>query len=238
MEKPHVVATSLEMVEEESERRAQDRYLAPATESSAFSTKFRDRRRGSLSISVFGQPSQTSIENTSNGSMSTLLSPLANAASRSQFYHSLANPKSMDSLISERSADDDIRSEDDYVLVTRMQTIAGRHNRILTTVDKVSALLSRKLSHKRTRATSISIPPAGDMVIGVSVEQATVEAETDKATFKRATAYAGGTQHTLRKRTSWLSMPGNIGQGGIGMKTKAFTQKFRRKFRRNSDCSS
>lgn len=145
----------------------------------------------------------------------------------------------MDTLFSEQSADDDMHSEDDHHHVTRMQTIAGRHNRISKTVDKVSALLTRNLSHKqRRRATTISIPPAKDMVIGVSVEQATVEAETDKAMFKRATAYAGGSQHTLRKRSSWLSMPGSIGQGRIGMKTKAFTQKFRRKGRANSDCSS
>lgn len=139
----------------------------------------------------------------------------------------------MDTLFSEHSIDDGILSEDDHHHVTRMQTIGGRHNRILKAVDKVSALLSRNPSHKRRRATSIPIPPAGDMIIGVSVEQATVET-TDKATFKRATAYAGESQHTLRKKASWLSMRG---EGGVGTKTKAFTQKFKRKSGGSSDCT-
>jgi len=229
-------------VEEESGRRAQDEAMDvlvdPVAEASGSTTRLRDRRRASVSISVFGQvhPSETSIGKGSNASMSTILSPLANAASKSAFYHPLMKPQSVDTLTSERSADDEIMSEDDHHHVTRMQTIAGRHNRILKTVDKVSALLSRNLSHsKRVQATTISIPPnGGDMVIGVSIEQAV---EVDQDTSKRTTAYAEGSKHTLRSRASWLSMTGgaSTGQGGLG---RVFTQKFRRKSSANSDSVS
>lgn len=145
----------------------------------------------------------------------------------------------MDSLISEHHADDEIASGDDHHVTTRMQTIAGRHNPILKTVDKVSALLSRNMSHMRARAATTSTPPVGDMVIGVSIEQATVEVETDyDHVIGRATAYAEGSKQSLRSRPSWITVPDISRQRSLRMKTNAFTQKFRRKSGVNSDIAS
>jgi len=140
-------------------------------------------------------------------------------------------PKSVDSLISEHSVDDGNQTEDDQHHVTRIQTIAGRSNSLSKTIDKVSAVLSRNSTQRKRarRSSTLPLPVANaDVVIGVQVESATVEADSDQDKSGYATVYAESSKRGLR-RASWFSMLGSTGSGSLATTAKDFTQKFRRR---------
>ena len=136
-------------------------------------------------------------------------------------------PKSVDTLISEHSADG-VHTEDDHQ-VTQMQTIAARNNSLYNAVNKVGALFPRNATQrKRARQSTLPLSDVNaDVVIGVSIERATVDADSDLDTSSYATVYAEGP--TLRHRSSWMSLPGSMGSGNLFAKAKVFTQKFKRR---------
>jgi len=218
------------------ENKEDDLVQAPATSATKGETasdavepslRSRDPRRGSVSISVFGQTSETSTDNTPSTSASLFpLSPLASAASKTAFYHSLVNPESADTLISEHAVDDGYQTEEDHV--TRMQTIAGRNNILSIAVDRVGGLLSRSSTQRKRARRSSVLPPfnTDKVVIGVSVERVIADADSDQEISGHATVYAEGSRRPLR-RGSWLSMPGSTGSGNLVTKAKGFKQKFR-----------
>ncbi|KAF7976420.1 hypothetical protein HWV62_6833 [Athelia sp. TMB] len=115
----------------------------------------RDRRRGSIVISVFGQPAERA-----DSPASARVSPLA---AKSAFYHARANA-SVDTLPVDGDGDGEGSGEDEqHVTTTSMHAIAGRASGL----DKVGALLSRS----RSRAHTLSTPT--ELVIGVCVVEAT-----------------------------------------------------------------
>jgi hypothetical protein len=112
-----------------------------------------------------------------------------------------------------------------------MQTIAGRSNSISKTIDRVGALLSRNSTQcKRARRSSTLPLPAdnGGLVIGVSVERVTVEADSEYENPGYATVYAEGSRRAAR-HASWFNIPSSTRSGGLAMKAKGFTQKFRKR---------
>jgi hypothetical protein len=115
-----------------------------------------------------------------------------------------------------------------------MQTVA-RSNSLSKTIDKVGALLTRNSTHrKRARRASALLPPPpfnGDVVIGVSVESATVEAGPDDDKSGYATVFAEGSNRPCR-RASWFGMPRSDGKLALAIKA---SQIFR--WRRNSETS-
>ncbi|KIM82517.1 hypothetical protein PILCRDRAFT_464831 [Piloderma croceum F 1598] len=201
---------------------------ASTVEAVELNTWPKDRRR-SVSISVLGQLPESSTDTTTSNPSFTI-SPLASAASKSPFYHSLMNTKSVDTVISDHSLHDGTgnQAEEDHH-VTRMQTIGGRSNSISKTIDKVGALLSRSSTQrKHARASSIIPLPAANagVVIDVRVESATVEADSDQDKFRYATVHA---DEPAIRRAAWFGMPSSVGSGSIAMKAKGLTQKFRQR---------
>jgi len=187
----------------------------------------RDRRRGSVVISIFGQPA---AEHSQSGSVSPAgVSPLASAASKSPFYHSLANPHSVETLLTDANHDltADAEDEDDqHVTTTSMQSIAGRTSGIAQTVDKVGALLSlSRTSTRRNRARASTLPApvinTTEVVIGVSVVEATVDAHHSDLE-RSATVSADGAGISPRTRTAWM-------KDSIATKAKGIAQRFSRR---------
>lgn len=112
--------------------------------------------------------------------------------------------------------EDHTHTEDDQI--TQMHTIAGRRS-----ISNAVARLSGRL--KRSRSAAPLTTGNTNMVIGVSVEEATAEAP--EAESSRSTAYVSG---GLRNQPSTLSMSASNSSGNrwVG-KVKGFTQKFKRK---------
>lgn len=101
-----------------------------------------------------------------------------------------------------------------------MRQIAGRQS-----ISKaVEGFLPRRLS--RARSTNVLTTGDGNMVIGVSVEEATVESEEGVETNCARVHAPGG----LRNQASRLTMAGSSPpRSNWVAKAKGFTQKFRRK---------
>jgi hypothetical protein len=104
--------------------------------------------------------------------------------------------------------------------VTQMRQIAGRQS-----ISKaVEGFLPRRLS--RARSTNVIATGDANLVIGVSVEEATVESEEGVET-SRASVHAPG---ALRNQASRLTMAGSSpARNSWVAKARGFTQKFRRK---------
>lgn len=128
---------------------------------------------------------------------------------------------SVNSFVSDASGhlNDDAahREEDNHV--TQMRRIAGRQS-----ISKaVGGFLPRRLS--RSRSANVVLTGGANVVIGVSVEEATVESKEDGGSS--ASVHA---PHALRSRTSKLNMNEPMGPSSSwAAKAKGFTQKFRRK---------
>ncbi|KAI8978257.1 hypothetical protein BD414DRAFT_538878 [Trametes punicea] len=201
-------------VEEESERRAleqqeyeeeqarQSRVASPAPHAHAYAyapaapaavsvVVARDRRRGSISVSRFGQATDLAPHTHDNTSAlpSRTNSIIINAGNTGAFYQAQPYAGSADSFASSLSSssyphggrarshadaaeDRDVGEEQ----VTQMATIAGK----VSLGKAVGGIIARRLSlsRSRTRSRDILASPAG-LVIGVSVEEATTEAEVE-----------------------------------------------------------
>jgi len=216
---PEPLEKIFQKVEEESERRAQEDVASEFAESKTnvapATNQVKNRRRGSISISRFGQLAEESLKG-SQGPPPTL----STIASRSAFYQVQAANDSAKSFASGASADlDDEGAHLEDVHVTQMHQIAGRQSISKT----VGSLLPRRLS--RARSANI-LAGEGNVVIGVSVEEATVES-AEGAEASHAVVHAPG---ALRKQPSRLTMAGSSpARNSWVAKARGFTQKFRRK---------
>ncbi|TFK45099.1 hypothetical protein BDQ12DRAFT_718206 [Crucibulum laeve] len=230
---PEPLERIFKKVEEESERRAREESFGSLTEvselgekaeSSATNTRTRTRRRGSISISRIGQLQLTDEDYKSSQGPPTP-KRVPSIASHSPFYQAQIANDSIASFASGASglSNDNAHTEDDHH-VTQMEQIAGRQS----ISKKVGSMLPRRLS----RARSANVIAAGDanMVIGVSVQEATVETPEDEDEDERsgASVHAPG---GLRYQASRMSMPGSVppSKGSWVTRAKGFTQKFRRK---------
>ncbi|KAI0644982.1 hypothetical protein C8Q79DRAFT_744395 [Trametes meyenii] len=213
----------------------------------------RDRRRGSISISRFGQA--TDLTTQTNDSPSALPSRtnsvIINAGKTGAFYQAQKYAGSADSFADSLDgghAHEDAREEEG---VTQMETIAGK----VSIGKAVGGLIARRLSRSRTRSRDILATPSG-LVIGVSVEETEVEHGEDEAdaldkpTTPHGTSFVYAQADGLRSRRSTVSMPGtgssNTSESATGVaagagqerrlsaagwvaKAKDLTKKFRRK---------
>lgn len=119
-------------------------------------------------------------------------------------YAASVQNSSTHSLASELS-DEEAHAEDAHG-VTQIHQIAGRQ-----TISKaVGGLIPRRLS--RSQSANVMSSRDASMVIGISVQEATVEAAEDD-TSNQAMVHASGSLN----RQGWLT------------KAKSFTKKFRRK---------
>lgn len=185
----------------------------------SLSRRGHQRKKSSVSVSRFGQPL------TSNGaSSSTSPTPslLATVAHKSTFYHSLANPRSMDSFISEGSEDESHHLEDDQQ-VTQVERIHGRQPFQKT----VEAILPRRMS--RSHSSNV-LSPSTRLVIDVSVEKATVDVAHARSEDIHTTIHATSAGE-LRPRTSRTinSLGAKPPANGLVERAKSFARKFGRK---------
>ncbi|KAI0669420.1 hypothetical protein C8Q78DRAFT_176410 [Trametes maxima] len=215
----------------------------------------RDRRRGSISVSRFGQATDLTTQTSDSPSAlpSRTNSVIINAGKTGAFYQAQKYAGSADSFadsLDGAHAHEDAREEEG---VTQMETIAGR----VSIGKAVGGLIARRLSRSRTRSRDILATPSG-LVIGVSVEETEVEhgedegegGALDKPTTPHGTSFVYAQADGLRSRRSTLSMPGtgssNTSESTAGVaagagqerrlsaagwvaKAKDLTKKFRRK---------
>ncbi|KAG6866688.1 hypothetical protein C0991_000798 [Blastosporella zonata] len=211
-------------LEEESEQRAREdagkHVEAKEVKLVGMSSQVKIRRRGSISITRFGQLADQSSKASSSGTHTPTLSTIA---SNSAFYQLQSAPSlknnSSKSFASGASAhlDEDAHQEEDHA--TQMLHIAGRQ-----TISKaVGNFLPRRLS--RARSANILVADA-NVVIGVSVEEATV-VFTGGAEAAQTVVHAPG---ALRNQPSRLTMAGSSpARSSWVHKAKSFALKLRRK---------
>ncbi|KAF9460722.1 hypothetical protein BDZ94DRAFT_880937 [Collybia nuda] len=223
---PEPLEKIFQKVEEESERRAQEEIASARAETSgsggkagsSATRKARGRRRGSISITRFGQLADDASKGSHGPSTPNTVSAIA---TKSPFYREQLKNESTSSFASGGSAyfDENGHIEEDSH-VTQMRQIAGRQS-----ISKaVGGFLPRRLS--RARSANVIATGDGNMVIGVSVEEATVESEEGVETSRASVHAPGG----LRNQASRLSMAGSSpARSSWVAKAKGFTQKFRRK---------
>ncbi|KAJ7145986.1 hypothetical protein C8R44DRAFT_4924 [Mycena epipterygia] len=228
---PDPLEKIFQQVEEQNERRAQqeaqdagegaDTLGLSRAESS--DNLRRSRRRGSISITRFGQLA-SSDDSSSAGPKTPALSDIA---AKSPFYQAQLRNNSQTSFASAASAADD---EEDAHHVTHMHTIAPRQS--------ISRAVGGILRPRRARS---SVLPGGAGGVGVVVGVATVELPADAA--RPATSvHAPGALRSQASRGSVLSArtPGAAepdGGQGTSWATRA-AQKFTKKFRRKAGAAS
>ncbi|KIK44511.1 hypothetical protein CY34DRAFT_619640 [Suillus luteus UH-Slu-Lm8-n1] len=212
-------------VEEESERRALQEQELSANELVdpdlvSLSRHGHQRKKSSVSVSRFGQPS-TSIGPSSSTSPTPSL--LAAVAHKSTFYHSLANPRSMDSFISEGSEDESRHLEDDQQ-VTQVERIHGRQPFQKT----VEAILPRRMS--RSHSSNV-LSPNTRLIIDVSVEKATVDAAHARSEDIHTTTIHATKAGELHRRPSRTisALGAKPPANGLVERAKSFARKFGRK---------
>ncbi|KAI0067630.1 hypothetical protein BV25DRAFT_1819020 [Artomyces pyxidatus] len=176
----------------------------------------RERRRGSVSISRFGQIADTArgTQLTFSVPQSPLLTPNNPLAS---FYQAQSHAASADSLSSTDSEDvPGHRTAHDHV--TQVHRIAARRS--------VGGILSRTLSRSRSKNSLSSNGIDTNVVIGVVVEEA--HAEEEQEIPRPATAY--GPNRELREQASRFTIgAGESQRGWTGRAKDLFGKKFRRR---------
>jgi len=201
-------------VEEASERRppepSQSELVDPT---GAVDSRRHHHRKQSVSISRFGQ-----CQDDQGGSPSTSMqSPLTAVASKSTFYHTLAHPRSWESLVSEASEDETHRLEDNQQ-VTQVDRIAGRQ----TLPKTMGAMLPRSLS--RAQSQTLIVPTRSVVTVDISVEKTTAVASHTEPDGRTSIAYA---TKPLRPRASTLhAQPSG---GNLMERAKYFARKLQRK---------
>lgn len=125
------------------------------------------------------------------------------------------------------SATDDAGAHDhvDEEQFIQVENIAGKQS--------ISKAISRRLSRSKTRSRDVLSSANSSVIIGVSVEEATVEHEAHDDAEGRAGTSVAYCPATLPRRESRGSMAGEKGErgaaGGWLGKAKGLTHKFRRK---------
>ncbi|KAJ7740049.1 hypothetical protein DFH07DRAFT_778571 [Mycena maculata] len=226
---PDPLEKIFQQVEEQNERRAQqeegnDSVSNTVSRVDSSDNLTKSRRRGSISITRFGQLSNS--EPLSDGSSGPMTPALSDIASKSPFFQAQLKSQngSQTSFASRGSAAEDAHDEEDDHHVTHMQTIAPRQS----ISRAVGSFFPRRLS----RARSSVLPTSGRDVGGnmvISVAAATIELPED--TEPAATVvHAPG---ALRNQISKTSIVTGASAGKTSWTTRAkdFTKKFRRKSR-------
>ncbi|KAI0827724.1 hypothetical protein BC628DRAFT_1409635 [Trametes gibbosa] len=137
---------------------------------------------------------------------------IINAGKTGAFYQAQKYAGSADSFASshEGHGQADVRDEEQ---VTQMETIAGR----VSIGKAVGGIIARRLSRSRTRSRDILATPSG-LIIGVSVEEATTEAEhgeeaeADVPRTPHGTVFVYAQADGPRSRRSTISMPSSAGE--------------------------
>ncbi|KAF9228485.1 hypothetical protein BS17DRAFT_341157 [Gyrodon lividus] len=178
----------------------------------------RHRRKKSVSVSRFGQCYDEQAGGSSNSSVP---SPLCAVASKSTLYHTLANPRSFESFISEGT--EETHCLEDNTHVTQVERIAGRQ----TLPKTVGAMLPRRLS--RTQSQNIYIRSKRNLVIDISVEKTTADTSHTPPHGSNSTAYA---TKPLRPRASTMGVTvSQLSGGSLMEQARDFMRKLRRKSR-------
>ncbi|KAL1678279.1 hypothetical protein EV122DRAFT_212470 [Schizophyllum commune] len=233
---PESLERLFQQLELESERRAKGDYRfrnddIPTTPSSpevktmglrqepsesSLRTK-RNRRRGSVSITRFGQLHDDFSSKANSPASPKRLSAIAPERDP-PFYQTPMGSTSNGSIASGASTD---ASDEHHI--TQMQQIVPRQN---TISRAVGGMLPRRLSRARSERV-IGNQQETNLVIGVSVSEATVEATAEEEGAMETRIVV---QRPLRNQPSRLSMAESTpASTGWVSKAKNFTSKFKRK---------
>ncbi|KAH9949293.1 hypothetical protein B0H21DRAFT_147433 [Amylocystis lapponica] len=216
-----------ERVEQECERRAQEpEHGKPTpTDTLCAATVAPVRRRGgSISVSRFGESARDSSE--SLGSSTSMPPPISSYVVRKpKFYEAQDHKGSADSLAS--SSEQHVHNDPDEVEVTQMKTFGGRQS----LSRAVGSIIARRLSRSQSSSRDVVPSTTGGLVIGVSVEEATVEAESHEpqTTGSVSAVFA---PRSISRRSSYLGVTDedkNASLNGWTKKAKDLQSKFRRK---------
>ncbi|KAJ6534681.1 hypothetical protein DFH09DRAFT_1405318 [Mycena vulgaris] len=222
-----------QQVEEQNERRAQQAEVDDSVASTIARVESSDnlrrsRRRGSISITRFGQLS-TSDHNSEGGSSAPMTPALSDIAAKSPFFQAqLRSQNGSQTSFASGGSGDSTHDEEDSHHVTHMHTIAPRQS----ISRAVGGFFPRRLS----RARSSVLPTGGDamtnnLVIGVSVAAATVELP-ENAELAATVVHAPGSLRNKASRASIATSPGSAkdkDRAGWAARAIQFTKKFRRK---------
>jgi len=199
------------MMEQASERRALDEpELSPSELVDLLPEPRKHHKKAAISISQFGKQDERE-----DGGHSPASSPLSAAASKSTFYHTLANPRSVESFVSQNSEEETQHTDAQHDI--QVERIAGRQ----TLPKTVGALLPRRLTRAQSHLDITSINK-GMVIIDVSVET-TTESSCFPPNMQASTAYAA------RPRAATVGVM--TSHGGLMERAKDFARKLRRKSR-------
>ncbi|KAI0785805.1 hypothetical protein C8Q75DRAFT_310495 [Abortiporus biennis] len=215
-----------------TQREAEDTVPSPV----ATVAQVKQRRRGSVSVSRFGQPTElspepviasTSAAPSTRPSRSSSLVQAKPPQLITPFYqvHAMLHG-SADSLAS-ASANDPENLAEDQQHVTKMATILGKQS--------LSKAITRRLSRARSRDVLVATAPTGNVVIGVAVEEATVEHDSDEdheelaARPQSSAAVYSGVQVIRHQRSSPGLNSGERSPTSWMAKAKEYTSKFKRR---------
>ncbi|KAG7091195.1 hypothetical protein E1B28_010246 [Marasmius oreades] len=237
---PESLEKIFQRIEEESAQRAQESFLSvPITEDSSSSSNAttqrpagtpdgqthrsgKSRRRASISITRFGQM------NSNSSSTIQPTSPLPGLAS--PIYQTHLQTGSSDTLSSGQLSDEDNEDahveDDDHV--TQVQRIAPRQS----IVRSIGNAIPRRLSKARSRPIMTEGDMSSNMVIGVSVQAATVEvdeAPDEEQPSTGAVVHAAGLLKNQKSKSTLNSVGGSGNGRGWIARAKSFTNKLRRR---------
>ncbi|EKM75711.1 hypothetical protein AGABI1DRAFT_116193 [Agaricus bisporus var. burnettii JB137-S8] len=155
----------------------------------------KDRRRGSISISRFGQMADSQPT-------SPALTPIA---AHSSFYKAQAANMSDGSIASGASNFSDERAHtEDHTQITQVQTIAGKPG----LSRAVSSILPKRLS--RTQSVNVFVPPTElNLVIGVSIHESRTESPASETLQLGTTATVSALGNQLNNKNSRRSLTAN-----------------------------
>jgi len=198
-------------VEQESERRVLD---GPDERRDPVTVSRKHHKKPTVSISQFGKQ-----EGQGEGLHSPAPSPLSAVASKSTFYHTLANPRSVDSFASDKSEQATLETEEEHEI--QVERISGRQS----LPKSVGALLPRRLTRAQSQVDYVSITKG--MVIDVSVET-TTELSCFSPSQHMSTAYATRPSRPRAATVDILNLACHV---GLMERAKGFARKLRRKSR-------
>ncbi|KAG8221242.1 hypothetical protein J3R82DRAFT_1404 [Butyriboletus roseoflavus] len=156
------------------------------------------------------------VSQADEGLRSLAPSPLFSAASKSAFYHAMANPRSVESFVSASLEKVTQHTEEQHE--TQVERIAGRQ----TLPRTMGALLPRRLTRTQSQLGYLSINRS--TVVDVSVET-TTEWSQLSSNLQTSTAYA---TRPSRPRAATMNI---VRSGNLVERAKDFVCKLRRKSR-------
>ncbi|KAF9268508.1 hypothetical protein L218DRAFT_513700 [Marasmius fiardii PR-910] len=181
------------------------------------------RRRASISITRFGQVLYNNSFNSPFASRPT--SPTTKSALASPIYQTHPQAGSTDTLSSDHPSDEDNEhahaEDDDHV--TQVHRIAPRQS-------IVSSIVPRRLSRARSRPIISEGDTSSNMVIGVSVQAATVEVPpNEEQPSAGAVVHTRGPLKNQSSKSTLNSGGGSSNGRGWIARAKSFTNKLGRR---------